>query len=111
LAAELAGKKAPCPNPECRRIIKVPELAKVDPKDWRKAHHAGPSLAKPNVGPAPEGVSASTNTTLVSGKALLEAGVITKRQKPRTLTQKLLWPVLSGTTLLALAVGGWWWYT
>src|SRR6516164_5789128 len=32
LSADLAGKQAPCP--ECRRIIKVPLLEKLDPKDW-----------------------------------------------------------------------------
>src|SRR6267378_7320569 len=44
LSADLAGKRAPCP--ECKRIIKVPELQKEEPKDWRQPAKKGPSLAK-----------------------------------------------------------------
>src|SRR5919109_1301458 len=34
--ADMGGKKAPCTNPECRRIIKVP-MPKIErPKDWRE---------------------------------------------------------------------------
>jgi transcription elongation factor Elf1 len=44
LDAALAGKKTSCP--ECRRIIKVPELAKPDVADWRKAARTGPVGAK-----------------------------------------------------------------
>jgi hypothetical protein len=111
LPAELAGKKSPCPNPECRRIIKVPELTRADPKDWRKADIARPSLAKVDAGPAPEGAWGSTEARLASGQALVEAGVIQKRQKPRTVVQKLFWPVVSGTVVLLLAGGGWGWYS
>jgi hypothetical protein len=111
LPAELAGKKSPCPNPECRRIIKVPELTRTDPKDWRKADIARPSLAKVDAGPAPEGAWGSTEARLASGQALFEAGVIQRRQKPRTVVQKLFWPVVSGTVVLLLAGGGWWGYS
>ncbi len=111
LPAELAGKKSPCPNPECRRILKVPELTKTDPKDWRKANVLGPTGAKPTTGPAPEGAWSSTERTYASGQALREAGVITKRAKPRTLAQKLFRPVLAATAVLVLGGGGWWWYS
>ena len=36
LPADLAGKQPPCPNPECKRIIKVPALKEEKPKDWRQ---------------------------------------------------------------------------
>jgi hypothetical protein len=111
LPAELAGKKSPCPNPECRRIIKVPELVKGDPRDWRKATIGGPSMAKVDTGPAPEGAWGSTEARLASGQALVEAGVIQKRQKPRTLLQKLIRPVLYGTVVLVLGGGGLGWYS
>jgi hypothetical protein len=111
LPADLAGKKSPCPNPECRRIIKVPELTKTEKKDWRQANKIGPSLAKPTTEPAPEGAWSSTERTLASGQALREAGVIAARVKPRTLTQKLFKPVLAATVLLVVGGGGWWWYS
>src|SRR5260221_5618341 len=31
-----AGKRMQCPNPECRRLIKVPSPKPEKPKDWRK---------------------------------------------------------------------------
>jgi hypothetical protein len=111
LPAELAGKKSPCPNPECRRIIKVPELTKTEPKDWRKANVIGPTGAKPTTEPAPEGAWSSTQRTLASGQALRDAGVVTQRVKPRTLTQKLFRPVLAATVVVLVVGGGWWWYS
>src|SRR6516225_10233245 len=53
LDVELAGKRTSCP--ECRRIIKVPELAKKDPKNWRKVEPKGPIGAKKPEEEVPEG--------------------------------------------------------
>src|SRR5207237_7884268 len=36
LPVELCGKQAQCPNPECKRIVKVPMLKKAEKKDWKK---------------------------------------------------------------------------
>src|SRR5438876_11058813 len=41
-AAEMGGKQAPCPNGECRRIIKVPLPHGERPRDWREVK-AGPA--------------------------------------------------------------------
>jgi hypothetical protein len=111
LPAELAGKRAPCP--ECKHIIKVPELVKKDPKDWRKVEARGPSGARLPDQPAPEGAWASTAASAVARKSLEEAGVIPKTAPPRTTWQKVRWPVLGVTTVVLLAGAGWfgyrWW--
>src|SRR5207237_8780909 len=39
-----AGKRMQCPNPECRRLIKVP-TPKEKPKDWRELAKKGPAAA------------------------------------------------------------------
>ena len=41
VSAELAGKRAPCP--ECRRIVQVPLPEKREAKDWRKVDHRLPA--------------------------------------------------------------------
>jgi hypothetical protein len=111
LSAELAGKRAQCP--ECKQIIKVPELVKKDPKDWRQVQTRGPAGARMPDQPAPEGAWASTASRAVSGKALQEAGVIPKTERPRTTWQKIRWPVLGATAVIVLAGSGWfgyrWW--
>jgi hypothetical protein len=104
LDIELAGKKTSCP--ECRRIIKVPELAKKDPKNWRKVEPKGPIGAKKPEEEVPEGAWGSTAARKVSTQALVEAAVIPKVKKPQTLAQKLRWPVLGGVTVLVLSVAG-----
>ena len=50
LPIELAGKQAQCPNPECRRIIKVPLPKVAEKKDWRKMDRQGPAAA-PSISP------------------------------------------------------------
>lgn len=111
LPADLAGKRAPCP--ECKHIIKVPELAKKDPKDWRKVETRGPTGARPADQPELEGVWGSTTARGVGKEALEKAGVIAKVEKPRTRWQKVRVPVLVGSLLLVLVGAGvfaysWW---
>jgi predicted Zn finger-like uncharacterized protein len=84
--ADLQGKQTPCPNPECRRIIKVPVLDKKELKDWRKAETRFPSGAKDAVQPAPEGTWGSRQATHVSRDALIEAAAIP------VVREKLSWP-------------------
>lgn len=96
-----AGKRAPCP--ECRQIIKVPELVKKEAKDWRKVEARGPSGARQQEQPELEGAWSSTTARGVGQQTLQEAGVIPKVKPPRTLWQKYRLPVLCGS--LALVVG------
>jgi predicted negative regulator of RcsB-dependent stress response/DNA-directed RNA polymerase subunit M/transcription elongation factor TFIIS len=111
LSVELAGKRAPCP--ECKHIIKVPDLVKKDPKDWRKVEVRGPSGARLPDQPAPEGAWGSTTIRGVGTQALVEAGVLPKVERPRTLWQKVRWPILGVSVLLVLSIGSWigyrWW--
>jgi hypothetical protein len=103
--ANLAGKREPCP--ECKRIIKVPELVKKDPKDWRKVDPRGPSGARLPDQPAPEGAWSSTAASTVGRQALVEAGVIPQTKPPRTLWQKTRLPLAAVTGVVLLSVGGW----
>ncbi len=41
-----AGKRMQCPNPECRRLIKVPTPKEEKPKDWRDLAKKGPTVAQ-----------------------------------------------------------------
>jgi hypothetical protein len=80
MEAELAGKKAPCP--ECRHIIKVP-LPKVEkPKDWRTVEKKGPSAALLNQPEKIDNAWGTETKAKVSQTALLEAGVIAKPKAP-----------------------------
>jgi hypothetical protein len=111
LSADLAGKRAPCP--ECKHIIKVPDLAKKDPKDWRKVEARGPSGARLPDQPELEGAWGSTTARGVGQKTLEEAGVLPKVERPRTRWQKVRWPVLGASLTLVVVVGGvigyrWW---
>src|SRR5579883_2038809 len=111
LPADLAGKRAPCPA--CKRIIKVPELVKKDPKDWRKVEARGPIGAAATNQPELEGAWGSTTLRGVGRQSLVEAGVIPKEEKPRTLWQKVRWPVLGVSLLIVAGTGGllgsrWW---
>lgn len=111
LTADLAGKRAPCP--ECKHIIKVPELVKKDPKDWRKVEARGPAGARLPDQPELEGAWSSRTVGSVGKQSLEEAGVLPKVEKPRTLWQKVRWPVLGVSGLLVLGMVGlvgynWW---
>ena len=114
LSADLAGKRAPCP--ECKRIIKVPEIKKVEKADWRKTNAAGlPSGARRPDMPVPEGAwGSAASASRVSVEALEMADVLPDRHKqPLTVQQKIMRGVLVGAafvaflTVIAVAVGWW----
>jgi signal transduction histidine kinase len=96
--AELIGKQAPCPNPECRRIIKVPKPA-GHKGDWRSAGSDRPIGARRDTEPAPEGVWSTTERTYVSGEALEEADALPVRRAP---TPPRVW-VYRGLATVAVA--------
>src|SRR5207245_717253 len=79
----LAGKQAPCPNPECRRIIKVPQLTKQEKVDWRTTASGLPSAARRPTEPTPEGAWGSTHKSYVSKEALEEAEALPSQQPAR----------------------------
>jgi hypothetical protein len=105
LPLDLAGKKTSCPA--CTRIISVPQPSSEAARNWRQKQEALPSLAKQPDLPAPEGAWGSTEAAGVSREALVEANVIRKKPKPRTLTQKYFLPVMAGCLLLGGGVGAW----
>jgi hypothetical protein len=103
LGADVAGKRAPCP--ECRRIIKVPELVKQERKDWRKMDDNLPLGARRPDQPAPEGAWGSTGANLVSREALVGAKVLPKTRQPIPTSRKILWGA-AAAGLLCLLGGG-----
>jgi hypothetical protein len=103
LPANLGGKQTPCP--ECRRIIKVPMPAKKDVANWRQVE-AGPSLARRDAEPAPEGAwDSPARARTVSREALEEADAIVEEREPLTLAQKVRRGAYAGCAVLAVAVG------
>lgn len=104
LPADLAGKRAQCP--ECKNIIKVPELAKKEAKDWRKVEARGPSGARLPDQPQLEGAWGSRTVGSVGKQSLEEAGVLPKVERPRTRWQKIRLPLLGVSGLLVAIIGG-----
>jgi hypothetical protein len=81
LGADLAGKRSQCP--ECKNIIKVPNLEISKPKDWREANK-GPSLAAANQPQKLEGAwGSTTDKGKVSQEALEEADAILYDDEPQ----------------------------
>lgn len=104
LSVELAGKRSPCP--ECRRIIKVPELVKTEPVDWRRIDARGPSGARKPEEPAPEGAwGTATSARAVSKQALVEAEVLPPQRVPWTRRQKIGRGLLAVAGLAVIAAG------
>ena len=89
MAAESAGKRVPCP--ECKRIVKVPELKKIEKADWRKTNAQGlPSGARRPDAAVPEGAWGTASAGTVSREALEEADVLPDRyQVPLTVHEKV----------------------
>jgi hypothetical protein len=101
IPAEEAGKQVPCP--ECRKIIKVPQLKVEKAKDWRDVEKKGPSFAKQDAPEKPVGAWDTTRTR-VGEDALEEAGVITEPQEPRTLKERLKWPLIGVSAVILVAL-------
>jgi hypothetical protein len=112
---ELAGKQAPCTNPECRRIVKVP-LAKVEEKkDWRKMDRRGPAAAVVNQPEQLENAWGTEEATRARQDSLAQAGAID--QPPTKPVGGVGWLIRAFYTLAALVllvlgtVGGYQLYT
>jgi hypothetical protein len=106
LSADLAGKRAPCP--ECRRIIKVPLLEKSEPKDWRKVDVRNPLARDLKGEPAPEGAWGSAiGGGRVSRQALLEAGALPVIKEKWTLRQWTQRVTLGIALAFVLVIGVW----
>jgi tetratricopeptide (TPR) repeat protein len=106
LQAEFAGTQHPCP--ECRRIIKVPELKVEKPKDWRELTKKGAAAYLKSNGDDLEGVQGDVRTK-VSTTALMEAGAVDKAPAPppslAARARRIAWGVGSLTLALLVAWG------
>ena len=109
LSAELGGKREPCP--ECKNIIKVPQLVKEQAKDWRSVEKTGPSGAATKGQQELEGAwGSTTNKGKVSTETLEKAGAIVYEDDEETsrlgrwLKRLSIWGGIAG--LIVLAVWG-----
>lgn len=82
-----AGKNVLCP--ECRQRLRVPEPQGKATTDWRMLQTRFPSLARQNEEKL-DGVVDASESRLVSGQALIQAGVTEVEIEPRPLREKLL---------------------
>jgi hypothetical protein len=109
LPFELAGKQAQCPNPECRRLVKVPLPKVAEKKDWRKMDRQGPAAARINQPEALENAWGTEEASKARADSLAQAGIGVPQKPPRGV---LGWMKIGGYVLLAiggvaaLAVGG-----
>jgi LSD1 subclass zinc finger protein len=78
---ELAGKQAQCPNPECRRVVKVPLPKKVEKKDWRKMDRKGPAAAIINQPEALDDAWGTQDAIRARQTSLVEAGAVAEPAK------------------------------
>src|SRR5262249_55944678 len=104
----LAGKQAPCPNPECRRIIKVPALAKQEKIDWRNTTPGVPTGARRPTEPAPEGAGGSTSKTIVSKEALQGADALPTRRPPVPWAEGVRGGLRACAALVLVGLGALW---
>jgi hypothetical protein len=105
--AELAGKQTPCPH--CRRIVKVPEPVKTEPRDWRKAPPRGPAAGlRRDEPPPPEGAwGTATSASTVSRQALIDAEAIPMAEEGLTTAQWVVRGLLATAAVLLVGAGVW----
>ena len=105
LPVELAGKQAPCPNPECRRIIKVPLLKVEEKKDWRKMDRRGPAAAVINQPEQLENAWGTEEATRARQDSLAKAGAVdVPAKKPTGALGWLRIGFFAGTAVVVLAM-------
>src|SRR5579862_9596495 len=107
LSAELAGKQTPCPNPECKRIVKVPLLKSDKPKDWRQTDPRAAMAGLLKDGAEPDSAWSSAQKMRVSTEALVEAKALPIKKAPVTTATWVRRGVLATVALLVLAGGTW----
>jgi hypothetical protein len=107
VGASLAGKNAPCPS--CKRVIKMPQLVKTGPRDWRKPEAPSvPSGAK-QAQPAADSWGAQPAAAKVSRQALVAAKVIKEERERWTVGQWVTRGSAAAVVLLVI-IGGVFWY-
>jgi ssDNA-binding Zn-finger/Zn-ribbon topoisomerase 1 len=111
VSADLAGKQTPCPNQECKRIIKVP-LPKADkPKDWREVDPRAAMAGLMKDGKTqPDNAWSTAQKMRVSTEALEEADAIPIKKAPVTTGTWVRRGVLAGVALLAIGGGAWFFF-
>ncbi len=102
-----AGKNVLCPDPECRKTVKVPVPKEKKADDWRDAANR-PSLAKENFEKPADVVDAQAK--VVSKEAWEKGGGAEQYLEPIPLKRKIFFGLLIGTPIIALIVGAVYWW-
>jgi hypothetical protein len=76
LPADMGGKQEPCPNPECKRIIKIPLPKVTEKKDWRKMDRRGPVGAILNQPEQLDDAWGTVEATKARQASLAQAGAV-----------------------------------
>ncbi len=109
--AAKGGKKIPCPNEECARIISVPKLEENNPSDWRTVQNR-PLLARQDNVPSPEGTWGTNNKSYVAAESLIQAGAAPKIEyEPLPWDYKLQWIAAGVGVFLLLAIGSYFYFS
>lgn len=102
LPLDMAGKQAPCPNEECKRIIKIPLPKVTEKKDWRKMDRRGPAAALVNQPEQLEDAWGTEEATKARQASLAQAGVLEQPKKPGIGVYGIIGLVLKGVCAVAL---------
>ena len=97
-----AGKNVLCPDPECRRQVKIPVPKEKKADDWRDAA-SRPSLAKENFEKPADVVDAQAK--VVSKEAWEKGGGAEQYLEPIPLKRKIFFGLLIATPIIALIAG------
>ncbi len=97
-----AGKNVLCPDPECRKTVKVPVPKDKKPDDWREGGNR-PSLAKENFEKPADVVDAQAK--VVSKEAWEKGGGAEQYLEPIPLKRKIFFGLLIATPIIALVAG------
>ena len=113
VSADLSGKQTPCPNAECKRIVKVPLLKADKPKDWRAVDPRAPiaALMKDGTQAPPDNAWSTSQKTRVSTDALIEADAIPIQKIPLTRRDWIRRGILAALALSVVGGGGWYFMT
>ena len=95
--ADMAGQRAPCP--ECTRIVKIPELVKEGPRDWRKVERGAAAGVLRTGEKPPEGEWGTVTASAKVTRQSLEEAQAIPIEKPRVPVSRRVIRAVGGVTI------------